>query len=171
MKRGRQSVGPSSKPAGGPGPSLEDSNLVSGTFGDVQGLPSNHRGKSQPHSANTPTVDARCAPPTSRVEYLRRQYKEQKLSEKAAELMLSSWREKSSETYESQFHKWCSSRGVDPISCPVGEVINFLADLFEQGYQAQSHISTCVCSYETWVAAIHFDRRTAIPNWLFFVGL
>ena len=50
-------------------------------------------------------------------------------------LMLASWREKSSRTYQSQFMKWiswCGTRSVDP---PIGEVVNFLADLFDQGYQ------------------------------------
>ena len=28
-----------------------------------------------------------------------------------------------------------SERVADPISCPIGEVVNFLAHLFEQGYQ------------------------------------
>ena len=55
--------------------------------------------------------------------------------------MLSSWREKSSRSYDSQFQKWiswCRTRSVDPVSCPVGEVVNFLADLFTQGYQYRS---------------------------------
>jgi hypothetical protein len=75
------------------------------------------------------------------VEYLRRRYKDQQLSEKATELMLASWRAKSSKAYGSQFQKWigwCSKRGADPISCPIGEVVNFLADLFSQDHQYRS---------------------------------
>ena len=63
-----------------------------------------------------------------------RRYKEHQLSEKATDLMLASWREKSSKSYDSQFQRWLSwysARSVDPISCPVGDVVNFLADLFE----------------------------------------
>ena len=32
----------------------------------------------------------------------------------------------------------CSARGSDPISGPVSEVANFLADLHEEGYQSSS---------------------------------
>ena len=80
-------------------------------------------------------------PQISHVDYLNQRYKEQQLSEEATDLMLSSWREKSAKSYNSQFQKWlswCRTRGTDPISCPVGEVVNFLADLFTQGYQYRS---------------------------------
>ena len=33
---------------------------------------------------------------------------------------------------------WCSERGCDPISGPISNVVNFLADLHSQGYQANS---------------------------------
>ena len=33
---------------------------------------------------------------------------------------------------------WCSERNADPISCPIGEALNFLSHLFEQGYQYRS---------------------------------
>ena len=121
--------------------------------GDVQRLPTDHPREGRPQPANTPMVNARCDPPVSRVEYLRRQYKEQRFSEKAAELMLSSWREKFSKTYESQFQKWiswCGARGVNPISCPVGEVVNFLAVLFEQGYQYRS-----LNAYWSAISSVH----------------
>ena len=71
-----------------------------------------------PNSTNTLTRNARCGPPTSCVEYLWRRYQVQQLSEKATELMLMSWREKSSKAYDSQFQKWIgwyNSRGADPF--------------------------------------------------------
>ena len=151
-----QGTGPSSTTGGRPGPdstSLEVSNLVPGATRDVQGLPEDYTGEARPHPTNTSSVNAGRAPPTSRVEYLRRQYQERKLSKKATELMLASWREKSSKTYESQFQKWiswCSTRSVDPISCPVGEVGNFLADLFDQGYQYRS-----LNAYRSAISSVH----------------
>ena len=114
---------------------LEGSTMVPGAARDEQRLPTNRTREVRSHPTNASTINAGCAPPTSRVEYLRRQYKERQLSEKATELMLAS------KTYESQFQKWvswCSTLSVDPISCPIGEVVNFLADLFEQGYQYRS---------------------------------
>ena len=133
--------------------SLEIPNLVPSTAGNVHRHSEDHTGESRPHPTDTSTVNAGCASPASRVEYLRRQYKEQKLSEKAAELMLSSWREKSSRSYESQFQKWiswCSTRSVNLISCRVSEVVNFLADLFSQGYQYRS-----LNAYRSAISSVH----------------
>ena len=133
--------------------SLENPNLVSCATRDVHGLPEDHTGESRPHPTDSSTGNARGNPTASRVEYLRKQYQLQKLSEKATELMLASWREKSSKTYESQFKKWigwCSTRSVDPISCPVGEVVNFLADLFDQGYQYRS-----LNAYRSAISSVH----------------
>ena len=56
-------------------------------------------------------------------------------------LGISSWRTKSNKTYDSHFKKWlcwCSARGSDPVSGPVSEVANFLADLHGEGYQSSS---------------------------------
>ena len=122
-------------------PDLEDPALVSKSPGNVHRLPTNHSGETQPDPGKSYPGNATRNPPASRVDYLRRRYQEQQLSEEATELMLSSWREKSSRSYDSQFQKWiswCRTRSVDPVSCPVGEVVNFLADLFTQGYQYRS---------------------------------
>ena len=43
--------------------------------------------------------------------------------------------------YDSMFQKWigwCEEQGTDPISGPVSEVANFLADLYNKGYQKRS---------------------------------
>ena len=60
------------------------------------------------------------------------------------QLLLASWRQKSSRVYDSLFGKWVSWRSEqdsDPVSPPIGEVINFLEHLFEQGYQS-THTDT-----------------------------
>ena len=56
-------------------------------------------------------------------------------------ISMASWRTKSNKTCDSHFKKWlcwCSARGSDPISGPVSEVANVLADLHEEGYQSSS---------------------------------
>ena len=63
------------------------------------------------------------------------------LSEPAKELLLSSWRSKTSQACDSHFKKWlgwCTKWGCDHISGPISEVANFLADLHSQGYQISS---------------------------------
>ena len=147
---------PNSTTEGRPDPggtSMEDAGVVSNDSGHVQRLPTINSSGKESNPANSSAVNAGCGPPTSRVEYLRGRYKEQQLSEKAAELMLASWREKSSKAYDSQFQKWigwCSKRSVGPISCPIGEVVNFLADLFSQGYQYRS-----LNAYRSAISSVH----------------
>ena len=46
--------------------------------------------------------------------------------------------------------RWCCERDSDPISCPLGEVVNFLADLYEQGYQYRS-----INSYRSAILSVH----------------
>ena len=67
--------------------------------------------------------------------YLRDRFKGQQISQEGTELLLASWGQKSSKSYDSLFGKWvrwCDQRNSDPISGPVSEVVNFLADLFNK---------------------------------------
>ena len=60
--------------------------------------------------------------------------------------MLNSWRSKTNKSYDSLFSKWnswCTARGSDPISGPITEVLNFLANLYKEGYQYSSINSYC----------------------------
>ena len=107
------------------------------------------------HASGAPTTDppytsdqqtSQCSstgtsPPTSRMAHLREKYAREQLSEEATDLMLKSWRTKTNKSYDSLFNKWsrwCSERGSDPFSGPIGEVVNFLAHLFKEGYQYRS---------------------------------
>ena len=63
----------------------------------------------------------------------------------ATDLVLSSWRDKSTKSYDSSIEKWacwCDERDKNPISDPISDVANFLGELFEDGYQYQS-IKAC----------------------------
>ena len=76
-----------------------------------------------------------------RLAHLRQSYSSQGLSSEASDLMLASWRDKTNSNYGSSFSKWagwCQRRGRNPHSGPVADVVNFLAELFSQGYQYQS---------------------------------
>ena len=79
--------------------------------------------------------------PTSRVGNIRKRCQRSHLSGTAADLVLSSWREKSSKSCESSFQKWaswCNEQDRDPICGPISDVANFLAELYEVGYQYRS---------------------------------
>ena len=87
--------------------------------------------------------------------YLRQKFGRNNLSESAKELLLASWRSKTSQAYDSHFRKWlgwCTERGCDPISGPISDVANFLADLHSQGYQTSS-----LNAYRSAISSVH-DR-------------
>ena len=89
----------------------------------------------------------------SRVAYLRQHYKDQKLSSEASDLLLSSWRQKTSQSYDSLSKKWiswCTDRQCDPISGPIEDVVNFLAHLYKEGYQYRS-----LNAYRSAIASMH----------------
>lgn len=85
--------------------------------------------------------------------YFRQRWESHNVSQEAAELLLSSWRQKSSKSYDSLFHKWsswCDRRSSDPISGPISEVVNFLAHLFSKGYQYRS-----LNAYRSAISSVH----------------
>ena len=87
--------------------------------------------------------------------YLRKKFSDSSLSEEASRLLLASWRTKANQSYDSHFRKWLSwslERSFNPVSGPVAEVANFLAHLFEQGYQSCS-----LNAYRSAISSVH-DR-------------
>ena len=117
--------------------------LVSCSTGTVGGLPSpagqSTRFGSIASGSGVPNETGSSS--TDRLAYLRQSYSSQGLSSEASDLMLASWRDKTNSNYGSSFAKWaglCQQRGRNPLSGPVADVVNFLAELFSQGYQYQS---------------------------------
>ena len=114
--------------------------LVSQTPGTTGGHPTNNRPPREGNSGRggaTPGTN----PAPSRVAYLRQCYVSQQISGEATNLLLSSWRQKSSQSYDSLCKKWiswCSERQADPVSGPIEDVVNFLAHLHGDGYQYRS---------------------------------
>ena len=75
------------------------------------------------------------------------------ISSKAANLILSARRAGTNANYSSSWNKWvswCGGKQIDPFRCDVKWVINFLAGLFEEGYEYSS-----ICSYRSAISAFH----------------
>lgn len=82
------------------------------------------------------------------------------LSESAASLISNSRRQSSNANYDSSWKKfasWCCSRQVDPVSCPVNSVLDFLAHLFDEGYQYRT-----INCYRSSISAYH-QRVERVP--------
>ena len=77
----------------------------------------------------------------SRMENIRQRYKTMGISEKAIELLCNNTKGSTSKTYNvswAQWSRWCSERKSDPVSCPVSDILTFLAEQFSQGKEYRS---------------------------------
>ena len=136
------------------GPSLEDTAMVPSASVNVGGLAAP---LTQAGGGNRVNINVT---KTGRLERLRERYSGQGLSEQATKLILSSWRAKTNKSYDSLFgrwDRWCSERGSDPFSGPVSEVANFLASLFQEGYQYNS-----VNAYRSAISSVH-EKIDGLP--------
>ena len=80
-------------------------------------------------------------------------FRSSQLSEAATDLVLSSWREKLSKSYDSCFWRWASWYGEwdrDPVCESVSDVANFLTGLYQEGYQYRS-----LNSYRSSISSTH----------------
>uniref|UniRef100_A0A1X7UCW1 Core-binding (CB) domain-containing protein n=1 Tax=Amphimedon queenslandica TaxID=400682 RepID=A0A1X7UCW1_AMPQE len=90
---------------------------------------------------------------SGRVAYLRQHYACKGLSGEAADLLLSSWRHNTSLSYDSLCRKWISwstEQQADPISGPIEDIVNFLAQLYKEGYQYRS-----LNAYRSAISSMH----------------
>jgi len=60
------------------------------------------------------------------------------LSEEATKLLLQSWRSNPTTQNSKKWAVRCAETGRNPVSGPASDVANFLAELFEEGYQTSS---------------------------------
>ena len=121
------------------GSSIEEPAVVSHPTGDAGRLPNPPPTHGGSNHTNTPRGCARSTASTSCMAYLRQRFYYKDISEEGTELLLASWRQKSSKSYDSLSGKWvdwCNKRHSDLVSGPISEVVNFLAHLFKEGYQS-----------------------------------
>ena len=140
-----------SRPDSG-GANMAVTTLVSQSTGTSERNSSENRSSGGGNSANGGSK-SRGNSASSRVAYLRQHYTSQRLSGEATTLLLSSWRKKSSQSYDSLCKKWiswCSERQADPVSGPIEDVVNFLAFLHSENYQYRS-----LNSYRSAIASMH----------------
>ena len=73
--------------------------------------------------------------------------------ENACKLMLNSRREGTTRHYESSWKQWilwCNTRGVDAFTCPINEVLGYLASLFDKNLQYRT-----IGSHRSAISAYH----------------
>ena len=135
------------------GPGMEGSALVPSSPGNALRLPSTALSLIGPSAVDLQHTSDGSSTPTSRLACLRQKFRSGNLSETAKELLFKSWRSKTSRAYDSHFKKWlgwCAERDRDPVSGPISDVANFLAELHAQGYQTSS-----LNSYRSAISSVH----------------
>ena len=133
--------------------SLEISTLVPCTPRNASPGTSSSASQSNPDHTDSQSQQTRHSTTTSRVDYLRDRFRGHNLSEEASKLLFASWWQKTSKPYDSLFGKWvrwCNQRYTNPISGDINEVVNFLAELFQQGYQYRS-----LNAYRSAISSVH----------------
>ena len=154
---GKDSTGESLGDLGGA--NVEDTTMVSPPPSATVWLPSldSNTGECSDFTNQGGVHHASGSASVGRLAIIRQQCRSGGLSEGASQLSASSWRSKTTSTYESLFKKWdswCQERGRDPIRGPIADV---LAELFEQGYQYRS-----LNSYRSAILSVLYIRRLMV---------
>ena len=134
---------------------VEDSTLVSSpsTAPDRESTSYSNSGEYSDITNPAGVHHASWSSSTGHLAIVRNQWRSGGLSEEASIPLASSWRNKTKSTYESLFKRWdswCQERNQDHIRGPIADIMNFLAGLFEQGYQYRS-----VNSYRSAISSVH----------------
>jgi len=129
--------------------------LVSNHSGTAGGLPSLATSSVGPSiTPNSPGVHQETgSSQTSYVAHLRKSFASQGISPQASGLLLSSWSAKTKSNYNFLFAKWadwCHQWNRNPTAGPIEDIINFLAELFNKGYQYCS-----LKSYHSAISSVH----------------
>jgi len=120
---------------------MESPSLVSHAPPNVGQSTNSHSTVTRYNTASVSVQSTRHHPTISRVGYIRQQCEGSHLSQAATDLVQSSWRDKSTKSYNSSFGKWaswCAEQDRNPFSGPISDAANFLANLCDQSYKYSS---------------------------------
>ena len=109
LESGGQNPIPSTSSESGPSldsASMEDIGMVPHSPGDAGGLSHHATSSGRSDITNYTTNGTRGGTSTSHQAYLKQQYRDEQISNAGTELLLASWRTKSSKSYDSSFGKW-----------------------------------------------------------------
>lgn len=93
------------------------------------------------------------------------------ISEKAAKVILQSWRGSTQKQYSVYLNKWmvfCSSRGIDPYKATSAQALDFMTDLFEQGlgYSAMNTVRSALSQVLYSPSGVAFGELPIVKQFL-----
>ena len=106
---------------------------------------------------------------TNGLENFRKNLVEKGISNTAANLILDSRRSDTTANYQSVWKKWvswCSERQIDPVTCSMNFVLNFLGNLFENKHEYSSINShrSAISAYHNLVEGKPVEQHISVCN-------
>ena len=107
----------------------------------------------------------------SSVQIIRNSLTARGISQKAAKVILQSWRESTHKQYSVYLKKWvlyCSSRGFDPCKATLAQALDFMTDLFEQGlgYSAMNTVRSALSQVLHSPTGLPFGELLTVKQFL-----
>ncbi|XP_068689820.1 uncharacterized protein [Montipora foliosa] len=107
----------------------------------------------------------------SGVQIIRNSLTARGISQKAAKVILQSWRESTHKQYSVYLRKWvlfCSSRGFDPYKSTPAQALDFMTDLFEQGlgYSAMNTVRSALSQVLHSPTGVSFGELPTVKQFL-----
>ena len=156
------------------GTSMAQPGLVPSTIGTIDG-PSDAAASDCGHShesrrTHPPTSNER-PPSFGRLASLRRSYRSEGLSDKVIDILKRSWRSSTESAYSSawaQWNSWCVGRNRDPLSAPIGDILEFLLDQFETGkqYRTINTLRSAISMTHEEVDGVRIGQHSLVSHFL-----
>ena len=107
----------------------------------------------------------------SGVQIIRNSLTARGISQKAAKVILQSWRQSTHKQYSVYLKKWllfCSSRGFDPYKATPAQALDFMTDLFEQGlgYSAMNTVRSALSQVLHSPTGVSFGDLPTVKQFL-----
>ena len=107
----------------------------------------------------------------SGVQIIRNSLTARGISQKAAKVILQSWRESTHKQYSVYLRKWvlfCSSRGFDPYKATPAQALDFMTDLFEHGlgYSAMNTVRSALSQVLHSPTGVLFGELPTVKQFL-----
>lgn len=107
----------------------------------------------------------------SGVQIIRNSLTARGISQKAAKVILESWRESTHKQYSVYLRKWvlfCSSRGFDPYKATPAQALDFITDLVEHGlgYSAMNTVRSALSQVLHSPTGVSFGELSTVKQFL-----
>ena len=154
--------------------SLAQPGLVSSITEPARGLPNStppNRGYSHKPRRQQPSTGDEGQPPSGRLARLRRSYNSAGLSDKVIDIIRRSWRSSTESAYSSawrQWERWCIERGCDPVSAPVGDILEFLLGQYEAGkrYRTINSLRSAISMTHNEIDGVRIGQHALVCRFL-----